>query len=352
MAIEQLLDGRWKVDVEPVKGKRFRKTVKTKAEALRFEATCRADCIQPRKWNPKPLDNRKLSQLIQRWYDLHGHAITSGRRRANMLQLMAKRLGDPVARKLTGSDLVNLRRSELEAGAKPKSINNRLSFLKTVFNELYRLSDIDYPNPLAKVKPLKLQEAELSYLQAGQIRQLLAALDNSRSSSVRLVAEICLATGARWSEAQGLRPDLVRNNTVTFVNTKSKRVRTVPISAELSERVTAYLTKKGRFTVCLRAFRIALKASGIQLPKGQASHVLRHTFASHFMMNGGGILTLSKILGHSSLSVTMRYAHLSPSHFMEAVRFNPLDGFDTSSTHAKQAVIKPLKNQSVMVDSP
>ncbi len=352
MAIEQLPDGRWKVDVEPVKGRRFRKTLKTKAEALRFESVCRAECIQPRKWNPKRLDNRKLSELIQRWYDLHGYAITSGKRRASTLQLMAKRLRDPVARKLTGSDLVKLRRLELEAGAKPKSVNNRLSFLKSVFNELYRLEDIDYSNPLAKVKPLRLQEAELSFLQKGQIQQLLEALDKSRSSSVRLVAEICLATGARWSEAQGLRPHLVRNNTVTFVDTKSKRARTVPISAALTARVSAYLESKGRFTVCLRAFRTALKASGIVLPEGQASHVLRHTFASHFMMNGGGILTLSKILGHSSITVTMRYAHLSPSHFMEAVRFNPLDGFDTSSTAAKKAKTKTLKNQSFGVDSP
>lgn len=41
MAIEQLPDGRWKVDVEPIKGKRFRKTLKSKGEAQRFEATCR-----------------------------------------------------------------------------------------------------------------------------------------------------------------------------------------------------------------------------------------------------------------------------------------------------------------------
>ncbi len=351
MAIEQLPDGRWKVDVEPVKGKRFRKTVKTKAEALRFEATRRAECIQPVNWNPKPRDNRKLSELIQQWYNLHGHAITSGRRRANLLQLMAKRLGNPVARKLTGADIVSLRRRELEAGAKPKSINNRLSFLKTVYNELYRLSDIDYVNPLAKVKPLKLQEVELSFLQVPQIRMLLDALDKSRSSSVRLIAEVCLATGARWSEAQGLRLERVRNETVTFVNTKSKRVRTVPISSELAARVSAYLEAKGRFAVAMRAFRNALKASGIVLPRGQASHVLRHTFASHFIMNGGDIVTLSKILGHSSLAVTMRYAHLSPSHFREAVRFNPLDGFDTSSTHAMPSKDKNLINQSVEGDS-
>lgn len=56
----------------------------------------------------------------------------------------------------------------------------------------------------------------------------------------------------------------------------------------------------------------------------QAAHVLRHTFASHFVMNGGNILTLQKILGHSSLVMTMRYAHLSPDHLSDAVRFNPL----------------------------
>nr|WP_024308860.1 tyrosine-type recombinase/integrase [Pseudomonas sp. P818] len=352
MAIEQLPDGRWKVDVEPIKGKRFRKTLKTKAEAQRFEAKCRTECIQPRDWNPKPKDNRRLSEVVQRWYELHGHAITSGRRRTNVLKLMAKRLGDPIARKLNGSTIVDLRRNELEAGAKPKSINNRLSYLKTVFNELYRLGDTDYPNPLAKLKPLKFQETQLTYLTVKQIKQLLDALDGSRSNSVRLVAELCLATGARWSEAEGLRPELVRNDTVTFVNTKSKRVRTVPITPDLAKRLAAHFEANSRFTSCLRAFRVALKGSGIKLPRGQASHVLRHTFASHFVMNGGGILALKEILGHSSLAMTMRYAHLSPSHLRDAVRFNPLDGFDTSSTPRKKSRKKTLKNQSFEGDSP
>lgn len=352
MAIEQLPDGRWKVDVEPIKGKRFRKMLKTKAEAQRFEAKCRTECIQPRDWNPKPKDNRRLSEVIQRWYDLHGHAITSGQRRTNALKLMAKRLGDPIARKLTGTAVVDLRRLELASGAKPKSINNRLSYLKTVFNELYRLGDIDYSSPLAKLKPLKFQEAQLTYLTVNQIKQLLDVLDGSRSKSVRLVAELCLATGARWSEAEGLRPELVRNDTVTFVNTKSKRVRTVPITPDLAKRLAAHFEANSRFTSCLRAFRVALKASGIKLPRGQASHVLRHTFASHFVMNGGGILALKEILGHSSLAMTMRYAHLSPSHLRDAVRFNPLDGFDTSSTPREKARKKTLKNQSLECDSP
>lgn len=46
-------------------------------------------------------------------------------------------------------------------------------------------------------------------------------------------------------------------------------------------------------------------------------HDLRHTFASHWMMNGGDIFRLQKILGHKSIEMTMRYAHLSPSVFAE-----------------------------------
>jgi site-specific recombinase XerD len=43
-------------------------------------------------------------------------------------------------------------------------------------------------------------------------------------------------------------------------------------------------------------------------------HGLRHTMASHFMMSGGNILTLQKLLGHSTLAMTMVYAHLAPDH--------------------------------------
>jgi site-specific recombinase XerD len=54
------------------------------------------------------------------------------------------------------------------------------------------------------------------------------------------------------------------------------------------------------------------------------THVLRHAFASHFMMNGGNILTLQRILGHANVTMTMRYWHLSPEHLQEAKNLNPL----------------------------
>ncbi|EEQ03187.1 Int [Yersinia rohdei ATCC 43380] len=62
------------------------------------------------------------------------------------------------------------------------------------------------------------------------------------------------------------------------------------------------------------------------LPRGQATHVLRHTFASHFMMNGGNIIALQQILGHANIQQTMAYANLSPDYLQNAVILNPLKG--------------------------
>ena len=111
---------------------------------------------------------------------------------------------------------------------------------------------------------------------------------------------------------------------VTFANTKSKRTRSIPIDSALEKALHVYFKRHGLFTNCMLTFSRVLEKTSIKLPAGQATHVLRHTFASHFVMRGGNILTLQKILGHTSLAMTMRYAHLSPDHLQDALRLNPL----------------------------
>ncbi|MEQ5431935.1 tyrosine-type recombinase/integrase [Providencia huaxiensis] len=137
---------------------------------------------------------------------------------------------------------------------------------------------------------------------------------------VRCVAE----TGARWSEAENLTAIQIRNNTVTFTKTKGKRNRSIPISEELIAELPKAKGSKRLFKSCYSAFRSALKRTGIELPERQSSHVLRHTFASHFMMSGGNILVLQRILGHTDIKMTMRYAHFAPDHLNDVLVYNPL----------------------------
>ncbi|WP_081769042.1 tyrosine-type recombinase/integrase [Herbaspirillum sp. RV1423] len=54
------------------------------------------------------------------------------------------------------------------------------------------------------------------------------------------------------------------------------------------------------------------------------TRVLRHSYASHFMMDGGNILVLQRILGHADLKTIVHYAHFSPDHLQESLLLNPL----------------------------
>ncbi|MDU9396012.1 tyrosine-type recombinase/integrase [Pseudomonas sp. zfem003] len=119
-------------------------------------------------------------------------------------------------------------------------------------------------------------------------------------------------------------PNRLKGNVVTYAGTKSGKVRSVPISRELADRLRKHWRTHGQFTSRITSFLRALKRTTIKLPKGQATHALRHTFASHFIQNGGNILTLQKILGHSTVAMTMRSAHLARDHLQDAVTFGPL----------------------------
>lgn len=84
------------------------------------------------------------------------------------------------------------------------------------------------------------------------------------------------------------------------------------------------IKKAGCLVIVMGAFRSAQERTGIELPAGQLTHVLRHTFASHFMMNGGNILVLQQVLDHTDIKMTMRYSHFTPDHFESVINFNPL----------------------------
>ena len=170
----------------------------------------------------------------------------------------------------------------------------------------------------------KIDESEMAYPTTDEMRVLLAECDKSRSADLKAIVKISLATGPRWNEAEGLKGNQIRAGQIIYVKTKGKKNRAVPITEKLQAELPSSRKVQLLFKPCYSAFRKTMQRADIETPAGQLTHVLRHTFASHFMMNGSNILVPQRILGHMDIKVTMRYAHFAPEHLSKAKFFNPL----------------------------
>ena len=162
-----------------------------------------------------------------------------------------------------------------------------------------------------------------------------------------------LQTGMRRSEILSLKWVQVRNGFIYLRKTKTKEPRQIPVNDELkvvldaikrdrrldAESVFTYdgmrvLSIKGGFKPSKKfkganrrvrnikkSFKAALRRAGIQ---DFRFHDLRHTFASQLLMKGGSLKDVQELLGHKTMTMTLRYAHLSQEHKRKAV--NLLNG--------------------------
>lgn len=335
MAIKKTTNG-WQADIQPGGrgAKRYRRSFKTKAEALAWEAWLKTQVNQDPEWAPRKRDTRRLNDLITLWYEHHGKQLRAGADTHGRLLSMSAAMGNPSVDSFNASIFAAYRTKRIRDGITASNMNREHAYLRAVFNELRRIGEWHRDNPLRDLRQFKIEERELSYLTTGQILLLLDAL-KPRASSAYIITKICLSTGARWSEAEQLTTNQIRNCQITFNRTKSGKNRTVPITQDLETEIHQHKnTTFGLrlFKSAYEDFRRCIDTLGLDLPQGQLTHVLRHTFASHFMMNGGNILTLQRILGHSSITMTMKYAHLAPEHLHEAKNLNPLTGLDLSTS--------------------
>ncbi|MEN3261164.1 tyrosine-type recombinase/integrase [Sodalis endosymbiont of Spalangia cameroni] len=323
MTIKKLEDGRYQVDIRPNgrNGKRLRKKFNKKQEAIAYEKYTSAN-YNNKEWLSKLADKRLLSELVTLWWEYHGKHDDHGKSQLGKLNRVTRMMKDPAAFQINKTRIATFRTERLSQGVKASTINRELSVMGGMFTDLIASGLYSGEHPLHGIGKLKQANTEMSYLSHEEISSLLSILDGDN----RKVAILCLNTGARWGEAVKLKGEHVIHNRVTFVQTKNGKSRSVPISQEVAEQICTQKSGLLFPGACYRQFRQALKIAKPDLPHGQASHVLRHTFGTHFMISNGNIIVLQRILGHSKIEQTMTYAHFAPKYLQDAISHNPLGG--------------------------
>ena len=229
------------------------------------------------------------------------------------------------------SHLVALQDALRTAGLSNATVNRYTAFVRRVFNLALRWQAYEGRNPAQHAEMRREQNRE-TFLTEDQLRALLTAINAEQNLIAAGVLALLAATGARRGEAMGARwehIDLDRR-LWTVPLSKSGRRRHIPLSdaaCAILLRVRAAAPAESAWVFpgddpakrigCIRKAWARIKRSA-GLPADLRIHDLRHAFASTLVGKGRSLHEVGQLLGHSQVSMTMRYAHLSPARLIEA----------------------------------
>lgn len=214
----------------------------------------------------------------------------------------------------------------------PQTVKHVLIPQKRIFNWAIRRDLYSGLNPCLKVTAPKFDNRVSNTLSKGQLKNLLSVLDSWENQRGAIIIKFALYTGKRRGEILTLKWEDIdlENRLMTFhgMNTKGGKGQTLPIGQKTYD---VLLTAKA-LRNCDRVFS---SQYGPYNPKGHDKvwrrirkkagitirfHDLRHTYASYLASSGKvDIYTLKKLLGHSTIEMTQRYAHLVNGALKRAV---------------------------------
>lgn len=222
--------------------------------------------------------------------------------------------------------LVDTFRAEDLADRMPKTVKNYIALLKTAMNKAVEWDLID-KNPIAKVSLPKIVKT-FHFFTETEIDRLIKSAEEPLKTGI----QILVSTGMRRAELFHLRcrdvdpkAGSIRVWPYGDYTPKGKRPRTIPMTADLKRVFTRLLKDKSEDDHVFRPFvsenRLYKRFAALMRKLGMNGtlHDLRHTFASHLAMKGVPIPIIKELLGHSDISTTMMYAHLSPEIHRAAV---------------------------------
>ncbi len=224
--------------------------------------------------------------------------------------------------------LVDEWQSERLKKNKPATVNRHLEVLKHAFRKAFEWEMVheEIFRKVARVRLVPDNNRRLRYLSIEECQCLIEACE----PHLKPIVQIALNTGMRKGEILGLEWEKhidLRHGFILLDITKNGERREIPMNTTVKETLRGLVRRLDspyvlvdaegrRFQNVKRSFASACRRAGI---KDFRFHDLRHTFASQLVMEGIDITTVKELLGHKTLTMTLRYAHLAPSHKVKAV---------------------------------
>jgi integrase/recombinase XerC len=217
------------------------------------------------------------------------------------------------------------------AGIESRSINRKISTLKSFYKYLHRLGHIK-KSPTANIISPKTKKRLPVFVNESDIQALLKESDfgdDLQGQTNWLILELLYQTGMRRSELIELKLNRVDvKQRQLQVLGKGNKERIIPISQELAQSISTYLPlrlsakqlqsdhllvlKSGKALYPKYVYNVVTKYLGQYTTLSKRSpHILRHTFATHLLNNGAELNAVKELLGHASLAATQVYTHNS-----------------------------------------
>ena len=227
-------------------------------------------------------------------------------------------------------------------------INGFIRSVKVLFNYLIEDEYID-KNPFAKVKQIKTDKVIIHTFKPEEIKKMLNQFNKNIYTDLRdaLLIRMLYDTGLRISEAINLKiTDIDTERNIVKVFGKGHKERIVPFGRSVKREILRYIARREKsiprdldegylfssrqgtplmIRNVTREIQIVGKRAKIE-GKRLSPHTFRHTFAKTYLMQGGDLFSLQKIMGHSALSTTRQYVYLLTEDIQKKHRqFSPLD---------------------------
>jgi len=214
--------------------------------------------------------------------------------------------------------------SLLEKGVNPRSVNRKISTLKSYFKFLIR-EGVIVENPMMKVVAPKSKKRLPVFIEEYQIESLLNEVQFEGGfigERNKLIIELFYVTGIRLSELINIKiSDIDFQNQLIKVLGKRNKERLIPLSSSVLVGLSNFIEKNqqnqflftnldGKKLYTKLVYRLVNKCIGeISSVNKKSPHILRHTFATHMLNNGADINAIKELLGHANLSATQVYTH-------------------------------------------